>query len=107
MARNYIQAGEVITVTPTAAVKSGELFALGQLVGVIAADAPADGEAELILTGVFALPKATGAITAGALLYLDAEHGSVTTTAGTNAVVGHAIEAAASDAAEAIVRLWR
>ncbi|MEM7695303.1 MAG: DUF2190 family protein [Pseudomonadota bacterium] len=104
--RNFVQRGETITATaPTGGVASGDGVLIGKLFGVAAYSA-AEGEAvELTTVGVFDLAKATGAITWGARVYWDDTNNVVTTTASGNDLIGAAIEAAASDAATARVRL--
>jgi predicted RecA/RadA family phage recombinase len=56
--KNYIQNGDMITVTaPVGGVTSGQCLLVGSLFGIVAASA-AEGEAvEIATTGVFDLPK--------------------------------------------------
>lgn len=63
MATNYIEDGEVIPYTNTgAAIASGAVVAIGNLIGVALVDIPAtSGVGSVALNGVFTLPKVTGA----------------------------------------------
>jgi predicted RecA/RadA family phage recombinase len=73
---------------------------------VAAGDAATGADLDLVLVGVFDLPKVgTDAITIGAPVYLDA--GLVTTddAAGANPLVGHAVTAAPNPSASVHVRL--
>jgi predicted RecA/RadA family phage recombinase len=62
MAKNFIQPGEVVTVTaPAGGVASGDVIVVGNLAGVCTTSAATGAEVELAVVGVFELPKATGA----------------------------------------------
>lgn len=102
---NYVQKGETITLTAPAAVSSGDGVLVGKFFGVAVADAASGAEVEATLCGVFELPKATGAITQGALVYWDNTAKNVTTTSTSNTLIGAAVVAAASGDTTAIVRL--
>jgi len=66
MAKNYIQDGNVLTLTaPAGGVKSGGVYAIGALVVVAVADAAAGEEFGAHTGGVWRLPAANG-LTAGA-----------------------------------------
>ena len=78
MARNFVQPGDVITLTAPVAVKSGGVVHVGALIGVAAYDAPEGAEVETALTGVFELPKGKAALEQGALAYWDANSKTVT-----------------------------
>lgn len=104
--RNYVQPGDILAVAaPTGGVTSGDPVLIGGLFGVACSDREAGGSVEIAVAGVFALPKVTGAITAGALLHFDPVEKKITTTAGGNPIVGFATEDAASGAATVNVRL--
>ena len=102
--KNFVQQGNVMTVTADAEVTSGDVVVAGKLVGVAGISALPGGETEVALTGVYDVPKATGsAWTAGAVVYWD---GAAATTAATgNDAMGHAFAEAASAAAVGRVRL--
>lgn len=97
MATNYIQEGKSLNYTPSGAdVASGDFVLIG-MIGAIAKTAIADGKTGAVhLSGVFSVPKASGAVTQGAKLYWSTANSNLTTTASGNTVVGVAAEAAAS-----------
>jgi predicted RecA/RadA family phage recombinase len=93
MAKNFVQAGESLTIpAPEGGAVSGAAFQIGFLTGVFLSNA-AEGEPVAILTeGVFELEKEAGlGIFLGELCYL--EDGVATTT-----VVGNAIGICVADA---------
>jgi predicted RecA/RadA family phage recombinase len=56
--KNYIQNGDMITVTaPVGGVTSGQGLLVGSMFGVIATTAPEGEAVEIATTGVFDLPK--------------------------------------------------
>jgi predicted RecA/RadA family phage recombinase len=103
--KNFIQKGNVVDVTLSAAATSGDVVVSGDFVGV-AQLSGANGETiPVAISGVFELAKATGAITQGAKVYWDSAAKKVTTTASANTLMGQAWKAAASGDATAQVRL--
>lgn len=97
--RNFVQPGDVITLTAPAALASGAPFAVGAIFAVATGDAESGAPVEAARKGVFDLPKATGqAWTAGARLYWAAGAGNITTTATANLYVGMAARAESSGA---------
>ena len=91
----YTNAGAV-------AVPKGAVVVIGQVVGIALEDIPVGGAGAVAVSGVFEVPKVSGAVTQGAKLYLVVASGNFTTDAGTdpvNTFAGYAAEAAASDAA--------
>lgn len=106
MATNFTQCGNVINFTaPTGGVTSGLAVLIGALLAVPVADA---AEGELFagqVVGVFAIAKATGAVTEGQKLYWNNTNNNLTTTASSNVLVGVATAAAASGDATVQVRL--
>ncbi|MGE4193083.1 MAG: DUF2190 family protein [Pseudodesulfovibrio sp.] len=85
-------------------IKSGTMVLVGVRLGVAVADIANGDTGYLAMTGVHALPKATGAITQGAAVYYDADGdplggtagtGALTTTATDNTLAGYAAKAAA------------
>jgi predicted RecA/RadA family phage recombinase len=105
MAQNYIQPGDVIEITAGATITSGQMVKVGAIVGVALNSATSGQTVRVRLKGVFNLPKAAGAITVGALVYLVEANGNLSTTASGNTAVGHAVKAAASGDATVEVRL--
>jgi len=97
MATNFIQEGKALDYTPSgSSLVSGEFLLLG-IIGAVAATAIADGKTGAVhVSGVFSVPKASGAITQGAKLYWNSTNSNLTTTATGNTIVGVAAEAAAS-----------
>jgi predicted RecA/RadA family phage recombinase len=95
--KNYVQEGDVLTVTAPYAVASGAGVLVGSLFGVASATAASGAEVEIKTTGVFDLPKATGAAwTVGQRLYWDDAAKNLTGTASTNKLVAVALSASAS-----------
>jgi predicted RecA/RadA family phage recombinase len=103
--RNFVQRGVNVTVEAPANVSSGDLVFVGSLFGVAATDADDGADVAIATEGVFDLPKAAGAISAGAIVYWDADAKKVTVTATDNVPIGHAVEAAGDAAATARIRL--
>ena len=104
--QNKIQGTHLMSYTPAgAAVKGGDLVQLGDSFYGVAVKDRAVGETGIVDTdGVFELPKATGAVTQGAPLYIGAD-GKVTTTATDKAYCGRAFAAAGCSDATAKVML--
>lgn len=100
MARNFVQPGETLTLTAPRNLASGDGFMVGGIFAVALAAAAVGTPVEARRVGVFDLTKATGAAwTAGQKLYWDNAAFNVTSTAGANALIGAAAQAAASGAA--------
>lgn len=94
--KNYVQPGDNLTLTMTAAVASGQLVKVGAIVGVAQANAAEGEDVVLVRRGVFDLPKtAAQAWQPGAKVYMT-DTGELTTTATGNTAVGAAVEAAAN-----------
>jgi predicted RecA/RadA family phage recombinase len=112
MALNEVYAnGESLNYVVNENVESGDFVVLGGIVGVAETDAKegADGEhyATLRHIGVFRGTTAD-AVTVGAPIYLAsaATYGTaLTTTVGSNKLVGHAIKAKGAVAGEVFVRI--
>lgn len=107
MAKNYVQAGEVMTVTAPADVSSGEGVKVGVLFGVAMADAVSGDPVAITTRGVFTLPKTSAqAWTEGAAIYWNNGSGVCTTaTTSGNLFIGVAAAAAANPSATGVVRL--
>jgi len=93
---DYYQDGDLINYTPSSAVAAGAVVVLADLVTVAPRPIAANQLGSVAVEGVFKLPKASGAISQGAIVYWDATNSNVTTTAGSNKRAGKAAEAAAS-----------
>lgn len=110
---NFVQKGEVLTLTPPVGGVTGGLgYQVGQIFGVAtknvsAAEALAGATFEAYVgPGVVDIAKTAGdAPTEGALAYWDAGAGSVTTTAAGNLLIGHFARAAGAADTTARVRL--
>lgn len=77
-----------IDYTPTSAVTGGDVVVVGSVVAVATSDIAANKLGSLAVDGVFKVPKITGAIAAGALVYWDPTGNPVTGTAGSGAATG-------------------
>lgn len=95
---DYKNGGETV-------IESGEIVAFGSVIGIAGMDIPIGAIGTLVLSGVFKMPKATGAITAGAKVYYDATNKNITATATNNTFAGIAIAAAGASDADVLVRL--
>lgn len=92
---NFIQEGKRITLTAPAAVSSGDVVNVGQIVGVAVASAASGAEVEVQRVGVFSIPKAAEAISAGDPLYWDNANARLTKTSAAGLIlVGAAVDAA-------------
>jgi predicted RecA/RadA family phage recombinase len=106
--RNYLQDGERMTVVAPANVNSGDVVAVGQIVGVAITSAASAANVAIRCGGVFALRKLNGASTSyaqGANLYWDATNANVTISANANTRIGVATIAGANADTVATVRL--
>ncbi len=107
MTTKFVQHGEVIDYQPPADVHSNDVIAVGSLVGVAAADIPANQIGALIIEGVFDLPKVAGAaITVGQKLnWIAASAGFGAAAAGAGGVTGAAVAVAPAASADTVVRV--
>ncbi len=105
--KNYIQPGNIITVTaPTGGVTSGAGLLVGNLFGIATANAAAGADVEISTTGVFDLPKAANAtFTEGQRVSWDATNAQVVAPASGMIPIGIATEAAANGTTTALIRL--
>lgn len=104
--RNYVQAGEHLTLTMAAAVASGQGVMVGAIFGVAQGAAAQNEQVVLVRRGVFTLPKvAAQAWTAGQKIYWHSEDAVCTTTASGNTLIGAAAEPATNPSAAGMVLL--
>jgi predicted RecA/RadA family phage recombinase len=103
--RNFLHSGNFLTFTAEDSVASGQGVMQGALFGIATTRAAVGENFEAALTGVFDLPKATGALTKGQKIYWDDSANNVTGTATGNALIGATTEAATTDAPTVAVRL--
>jgi predicted RecA/RadA family phage recombinase len=106
----FKQRGECVNYVPTTDTTAGDVVVQGDLVGIAKLDIKANTLGAIALTGVFAIPKATGSgeeIPAGTKLYWDAGNGVVTDddASGANKYLGKSILAAGDDESTVEVRL--
>ena len=85
-----------IDYTPSSAVAVGDVVVLNDMFCVAERPIAANVKGALSTEGGYVLPKASGAIGQGAIVYWDATNNVITTTVGSNKRAGNAIEAAAS-----------
>lgn len=87
----YRKTGRVVTVTPTAAVATGEIFQVGGLVGFAPKAIPANTPGEMIRRGQIQGKKPSAlVVTAGDQLYYSAATGELNKTASGNVPAGFA-----------------
>jgi len=99
--KNYVQPGDMITITAAAAHNSGDGVLQGTLFGVAAGDIANGAVGEIQVVGVFTLPKiGSQAWTVGAAVYWDAGNARCTTTATGNTLIGKAVTVIGSGAGE-------
>jgi predicted RecA/RadA family phage recombinase len=103
--KNFVQPGDNLDLIAPRALSSGAGFLVGSIFAVASTDAGVGAAVVGVVRGVFDLPKATGTVTQGQLLYWDNANFVLTTTAGSNKVVGAATQAAQSADPTARVRL--
>lgn len=94
---DYVQGDCLIDYTPSAAVAAGDVVVLNDLVTVAPRAIAANKLGAVAIEGVFSMPKASGAIGQGAIVYWDATAGNVTTTATNNKRAGKAAKAAGTN----------
>ncbi|HPE29815.1 MAG TPA: DUF2190 family protein [Parvularculaceae bacterium] len=103
--KNYIQDGNILSLTAPAALSSGDGFLSGAIFGVAVKDAASGAKVDAVVEGVVELPKAAGAINEGVLVYWDNTNSNVTTTSSGNTLIGKAVQAELSGASLVRVRL--
>lgn len=104
--KNFVQPGEVITLTAPYAVASGAGMKVGSIFAVATTAADNGATVEGALTGVFTLPKVSAqAWTLGVALYWDDTAKLVTTTSTSNTLIGVAAAAAGNPSGTGLVRL--
>jgi len=103
--KNYIQDGNILSLTAPAALSSSDGFLSGAIFGVAVKDAASGAKVDAVVEGVVELPKAAGAINEGVLVYWDNTNSNVTTTSSGNTLIGKAVQAELSGASLVRVRL--
>ncbi|MER5172662.1 DUF2190 family protein [Thioclava kandeliae] len=104
--KTYVQPGEHLTLTATAAATAGQLVKVGAIVGVAQNDAAIGDSLTLVRRGVFEVTKTSAeAWTVGAKVFLDETAGSVTVVDTDNTLIGVATAAAANPSSSGEVLL--
>lgn len=108
--KNFVQNGDYIDFTAGATITSGQLVQMGSLHGVSVTDVANGAKGVLARTGVFNLPKQTGASTdavaaAGDPVYFKTGKVTGNSDSGANKLVGYAMTAAVQSAATVDVLL--
>ena len=93
---SYLQGDCLLDYTPSAAVAAGDVVVLNDLVCVAPLAIAANKLGAVAVEGVFELPKASGAIGQGAIVYWDSTNSNITTTSTSNKRAGKAAYAQAS-----------
>lgn len=104
---NFVQKGEVLTLTPGAAVASGVGYLFGTGLFGVATNDVANGVAgEFITEGVVEIGKTSAlAISVGDYLYWDATNKVVNKTTSSQKCVGIAVGAAANPSATVLMKI--
>jgi predicted RecA/RadA family phage recombinase len=101
--KNFIQDGNVLTLTAPYDRTAGQGALVGSLFGIAATDVLSGAVGEFAVVGVFSHAKtASQAWTAGAKIYWDNTNKVMTNVATSNTHVGHAVEAVAGGASDTI-----
>lgn len=106
--KNYVQKGENITITATAAATSGQGVLVGNLFGIAAGNAEIGDALDLVTVGVFDMPKvSTDVLAVGDFVYWDdtAKLATADDDTGNNGLIGLAVTAAANPSGTVNVRL--
>ena len=104
--KNFVQAGDTITVPAPYDRGSGQGAKVGQIFGVCTGDALSGADVALKTTGIFDLTKAgSQAWTVGALVYWDDTNKRFTKTSTSNTKAGYAVLAALTTDTVGRVRL--
>lgn len=104
--RNFVQNGDILTVTAPRALTSGEGFLVGQLFMLATSAAASGATVEGITDGTFEITAlSTDTATVGARAYWDNTNFRVTTTVGSNSLIGVFTVAKTNGQTTATVRL--
>ncbi len=104
--KNYLQEGDVITLAAPADVASGDVVAVGSLVGIAVTDAASGENVAIACSGVFSVPVASADdVTVGAPLYWDGSAFTLDDDEGANVLSGVAVKASGVGATSGEIRL--
>lgn len=111
MSARFVHDGNAVDYTPASDVAAGDVIQQEDLIAVAKRDIPAGTLGALHPTGVFDIPKNTGAgqdVPAGKLLFWDDTNKvAVKTPAAGQKILGKAVAAAAENDETVRVRLWQ
>ena len=105
MAAIFVQVGDVIDYTAAEDLSFGDVVDLSTRIGVAGADIAKDAAGPVQVTGVYRIPKATGAVTVGQALYWAKSAKNLTTTADSNTPAGWAVAPAGSEDPDVLVKI--
>lgn len=98
--------GDILDLTMTDDVSSGDIVVVGKIVGVAQINALTGEVCPVKLTGVHKLPKTSAnALAVGGTIYATATSGEITSTSSGNTKAGYVVEAAGNGVTEVVVRL--
>lgn len=104
--KNYVQRGDTLTLTAPVEIVSGDVVAVGSIIGVANGDAASGAPVDVDTVGVFRLPKTSAlAIAPGDVVYWDATNKVVNKTASGNMKLGVATESVPNPSPDISVRL--
>ena len=103
----YVQRGEALDYTNSteAVIPAGSVISLTTRIGVAGAAIARDAAGPVQVTGVYRIPKATGAVTVGQALYWAKSAKNLTTTADSNTPAGWAVAPAGSEDPDVLVKI--
>lgn len=105
MAAIFVQVGDVIDYTAAEDLSFGDVVDLTTRIGVAGAAIARDAAGPVQVTGVYRIPKATGAVTVGQALYWAKSAKNLTTTADNNTPAGWAVAPAGSEDPDVLVKI--
>src|SRR5699024_408326 len=105
MAASFVKVGDVIDYTAAEDLSSGDVVDLTTRIGVAGAAIARDAAGPVQVTGVYRIPKATGAVAVGQALYWAKSAKNLTTTADSNTPAGWAAAPAESEDPDVLVKI--
>ena len=105
MAAIFVQVGDVIDYAAAEDLSFGDVVDLTTRIGVAGAAIARDAAGPVQVTGVYRIPKATGAVTVGQALYWAKSAKNLTTTADSNTPAGWAVAPAESEDPDVLVKI--
>ena len=105
MAAIFVQVGDVIDYTAAEDLSIGDVVDLTTRIGVAGAAIAREAAGPVQVTGVYRIPKASGAVTVGQALYWAKSAKNLTTTADSNTPAGWAVAPAESEDPDVLVKI--